>query len=332
MENILIKTLCLHCLIMTPMGSSLFAQSVPGKEYEVTPSETQEKVQLWIPDGVKVIRGVLWIIKRGVTERLYEDKALRDILYELNMEGTDYEKGYVTPVGMRNCLRDLAFAMAFDWKDVGRGTPWKWCLEQFAQMSGHPELAHSCIVPCGISSGGAATTRIMSHDPDRIIAAFPSHQCKNIADIPAVLTIPRLDFIAGEDQFGIRSPTVDNIPYVLHGRAKGAPWGAFINLGGEHQHWEYREVKLMISWLKLVVPVRLPVDITTDKPPLLTPLTVNNSHWLGTISYTKWPIAVQSVTISPASSFTGDKSKALWLPNETFAREWAARMGHPVIR
>jgi hypothetical protein len=63
---------------------------------------------------------------------------------------------------------------------------------------------------------------------------------------------------------------------------------------------------------------------------------VLESGWLGSFTYSLRSTAVshgpnqqaqvQSATISEYSKFSGDKSKAVWLPNRALAEKWASLM------
>jgi hypothetical protein len=86
--------------------------------------------------------------------------------------------------------------------------------------------------------------------------------------------------------------------------------------------------EIMKKWMEIIVPMRLPEEIPTDRTPELTPVYVTEDCWLGVYEYTLTnSIRINDVYIAPYNSFEGDKSKASWLPNQDFARLWMQKMG-----
>ena len=299
-------------------GSAAFSQSstqTPGEEY------VSNSVRLWIPDDVALVRGVFWIINRGDTEALYYDDGVRSSDPSLP-EG-------VEEFGSRAVMKELGLAMAYDSTDVGEGTDILAELASFAEQSGHPELEYTGIIPTGISGGGAASSQILLDLSDRVITAFPSHGgYANITE--ETKTIPRLDFTAAEDNFTELGNSEDRNSSIMQGRAKNAPWAEIIMPTGVHPWWQWAEFQVMASWMRSVLPMRLPDEVSTDQPVVLKPVTVSRNHWLGGLKYQDiGDFYIEKVTVSPYSEYPVNRSAAHWLPDEQFAKTWVKFMAQP---
>ncbi|MEM9830522.1 MAG: hypothetical protein AAF944_07775 [Bacteroidota bacterium] len=299
---------------MILIGSAAFSQSssqTSGKEYR------SNSVRLWIPDEVKLVRGVFWIINRGDTEALYYDNGVRESDPSLPEDVEEF--------GSRAVMKELGLAMAYDSTDVGEGTDILAELASFAELSGHPELAYTGIIPTGISGGGWASSQLLLDLSDRVITTFPSHGgLANISD--ATKTIPRLDFTAAEDNFSERISTSK----IMEGRAMNAPWAEIIMPTGVHPWWQWAEFQVMASWLRSVLPMRLPDEVPTDQPIQLTPVSVNSNHWLGRLEYQNiGDYSIENVTVSPYSEYPINRTEAHWLPDEEFAKTWVKFMTQP---
>jgi hypothetical protein len=295
------------------------AQQVTGKEY------VSGSVRIWIPDGIDVIRGVWWIVERGVTRPAYDDVLNSDYL---QWKDDPYRPdGVTSSAGNRPFAASMGLAMAYDANDMGSGTDVFAKLREFASRSGHPELEYTGYIPCGISGGGNWATCQFERNPQRLITGFPSHSSNNISNMDEAIKVPRLDFIAEADYMSDH-PQVDNLPWVLQGRAMNAPWCGFVSWGDGHHYWTYTELKMMQMWMADVLPLRLPDEIPTNRLPEYKTVTVpTEGCWLGSFDYTKWPMRLSNLRIAPCDRFEGDKSKAYYLPSQEFARQWAEWMG-----
>lgn len=291
------------------------SRQTQGKEYR------SNSVRLWIPDGVDTIRGVFWIINRGDTKALYDDKITHKDDPSLPEGVEDY--------GSRAVMKELGLAMAYDSTDVGKGTDILAELETFAELSGHSELTFAGIIPTGISGGGSATSTILSELPNRVITAFPSHGGKANVDVETK-KIPRLDFTAAEDNFTRLMDSDERISSIMQGREQDAPWAEFIVPTGVHPWWQWLEFQVMAEWLRAVLPMRLPDEVSLDKPIQLKPVRVSTEHWLGALEYKNiGDFSIERVNASPFLEYPVDRKKAHWLPDEKFASFWVKSMTQP---
>jgi hypothetical protein len=115
-------------------------------------------------------------------------------------------------------------------------------------------------------------------------------------------------------QTGENDPTCGSVlAYGLtrFARSKEAPWTYLCLPRGGHGNDVPRE--LAMAWLEAVISQRLPADADLRKgPPKLKEINVE-AGWLGN---------PQTLEIAEYAKYSGDKSKACWLPNQGTAELW----------
>jgi len=196
---------------------------------------------------------------------------------------------------------------------TGSGQGLLMLLERLAEQSGHPELKDARTLLWGISAAGGFATSFAAMEPQRTIGfvRYHSNQRDVPVDVNAVTKIPAL-LLAGEKDE--TAGTEDAQQLWRAGRESAAPWAFVIEPGAPHGSEEVlrKAGPLMTSWIEAIFHQRLNADGKTL-------ITVNDaSGWLGNS---------ETRQITPAGSFSGSKTQASWLPDETSAQGWRTLWG-----
>ncbi len=199
-----------------------------------------------------------------------------------------------------------------------------------ATATGHPEVANAAFVTCGTSAGANAATSTAIANPTRAIAVVGLHGVMfalgntgfNANRGGELNDVPTLDFSGA---YGV--PMIHNFdnndgfvnPVVLQGlvewgRAHGAPWTFFIHNDGTHTDNDTALTTLIFPWLAAVLDARLPANAGTGDGTVTLNAVPESSGWLGDI---------KMKTIASFASYTGDKTKADWFPNQSAATIWS---------
>lgn len=313
--------------------------AVPGKEYthpiryeiwapkEVKKSAT-EVFRIWVPDKVKQVRAVIVVPIYSTDQAIYcsEEMGYRQfaekmdfalMAYRIFNEDSDATRDEAT----REMLR---------------------ALESVAKLSGHPELAFASLLPTGLSWGGRCAMAIALSVPERTIGYFPLHCTLTFREISesahkeAFFKVPGLcETVEFEQYYDPKRPPYEATDTGLAVRAcnaLGALQASYIFPGSVHN--DVKNHEFIWQWITCVTNKRLPSPLTFDKPPELKTLP-RESGWIGTCEYQHhWDaerkcehFQVKSAAITPIAEFQGDPVTANWLPDETTARAWKAKMG-----
>ena len=259
---------------------------VPKKEGKRSREGGLEHVpfRLWLPAGVKTIR--------GVTFNPYYTKA-------------------VTQQHWQAACRQWGFGILaanfFGVKSDEIPTMVDTALATFAKESGHPELAKAKLCPLGMSAGAGMSTRIAEHLPDRVIAVGPV--CLEVGPRDArSMQIPMLTVFGDRDGKQYEK-LMAKLPAA---RAQGARFGIAPQWGRRHEF--ARANNLLMPLFDAAIRKRLRAPGEPLEP------YAENDGWLGDIS--QWKDG--GSTIAPFGKFTGDRAKTVWLPDAKTAAAWHA--------
>jgi pimeloyl-ACP methyl ester carboxylesterase len=273
---------------------------------------------LWIPDGVKTIRGI--IVHQhgaGTTASIEGGTAAYDLhwqalakKWDCALLGPSYhvsnEKVDLTPGGSEL------------WFDPRHGSEKTFlqALDEFSAKSGHPEIDKVPWVLWGHSGGGIWADVMACLHPDRVAAMwlrsgtasmfrmqpeFPQPQ------VPAAIYgIPTM-CNAGVKEMNNR-PWIGSITTFQEFRLHNAPIGFAPDPRTSHECGDSRY--LAIPFLDACLAMRLPDKGSADQT--LKPVDMSQT----------WLAALLSQQAQPASEFKGNPSVAVWLPNEKIARDW----------
>ena len=270
---------------------------------------------LWIPDGIQRVRAVI-VHQHGAS--IPAAQAGATAAYDLHWQALakKWDSVLLGPsYHVLNDAIDLTPGGAELWFDPRRGSDRVFlrALDEFAATSGHPEIASAPWCLWGHSGGGIwANVMCMLH-PERVLAAFlrsgtavmfrPMHEFIQPTVPPESYEIPTMvNFGVGER--GNR-PWSGSIATFQEYRYQGAPIGLAPDPRTGHFCGDSRYLAIpffvaclqmrLSEWTKILKPVNL------------------SSAWLAS------PFGDKAV---PAAEFTGDPTKAVWLPDESIARIW----------
>jgi hypothetical protein len=184
-------------------------------------------------------------------------------------------------------------------------------LQRLAQESGHGEVATAPLVLFGQSGAGLFETNFIQQYPRRV-AAFVHYHSVQIgdADMKRLIQVPALLIAGGKDTV-VRPEVVHD--FWQRGRTLGAPWTYAFDPDSPHgdDTPSYSFLKksdgLMIPWIKAVIRERVSQDGQTLRE-------LNDE--------TAFMANNQTGEIAQSARFSGSKSVASWLPDETSARAW----------
>jgi len=262
------------------------------------------EVNLWMPGGVKVLRGAFVDPANAKVGNDAEDASAN--VWEETCRNLDC--GHVGMMlqnmnrGNRPTILQKALVAA---------------LKEFAAKSGHPEIEHMPLAFSGMSKGGGWSASTAFRMPERAVAY--ANVVGWVADskgTDAQLQVPGL-FIIGSvpDDFKM----LDAIPKDYDpGRQRGAPWSLALQWGAGHD-WNNASA-LVLPYLDAMFRARVPADASAAGGPVtLKPLRLEDG-WLGDRVTWDSPWA----TVAPWSEYKGDRAAAVWLPNPAIAFLWRA--------
>ncbi len=304
------------------MGTAYGAGQILKVEYP--PSTAANELQLgvtytlWIPDGVKTVRGVI-VHQHGAGEPAA--KSGLSAAYDLHWQALAKKWDCVLLGPSYHVLNGSLNASPGGsqlWFDPRRGSDKALlkALDEFAAKSGHPEVAAVPWVLWGHSAGGSWSDVMSTLHPERIAAMwlrsgsagmFSSRS--NVAEPKTSDALYAIPFIcnSGIQEKGGGAFTGPMATFKEH-RAKGGPVGfAPDPLTG---HWCGNSRYLAIPYLDACLALRLPDKGSKDQT--LKPIDASKG----------WLAPLLGDTAVPAASYKGDPKEAVWLPNEEIAKKW----------
>lgn len=315
-------------LVLSVLCIFSFTEIVRGDgqylKVEYPPSTNADKLQLgviytlWIPEGVKTVRGVI-VHQHGAG--IPAAKSGLAAAYDLHWQALAKKWDCVLLAPSYEVLTDKTDDSpggAQLWFDPRRGSEKTFlkALKDFAAQSGHPEIDTVPWVLWG-HSGGAIWSDIMSTlHPDRVAAmwlrsgsAFMWSTKTNFSELEvpdAVYSIPTM-CNPGALEKGT-APYIGTLATFKNYRAHGAPIAfAPDPLTG---HWCGNSRYLAIPFFDACLAMRLPDKSSADQT--LKPVDMADA----------WLAPLLGDTAVPAADYHGNPNEAVWLPNETIAKDW----------
>lgn len=280
---------------------------------------------LWIPDGVKTLRGVI-VHQHGCGKSAGVSGATA--AYDLHWQALarKWDCALLGPSYHQLTDKDCR-----NWCDPRRGSDaaFQKALAHFAEESKHPELTSVPWVLWGHSGGGFWSSIMLTLHPERIAAIFfrsgSAYGAWERGEIPkpmltpAVYEVPFL-FIGGVKEANDPAhgpPRVTDRAMLKAWREHGAPGGLASDPLSGHECGDSRY--LAIAFFDACLAQRLPP--AGSGSPQLQPVDFSKA----------WLAAPESDTAQPAGQFKGDRTAAHWLPDADFAKAWSSynRTGRP---
>ena len=263
------------------------------------------RFDLWVPDGVAVVKGVVVLSGHGSGEPLFKRTDLRALATELELAlfkftGNPMQRGFWP--------RSLLFER----------------LKAFGEQSGHFELEHAPLFLYGHSNGTGFSAIYPSYVPDRVWA-FISMRPGTTFQVyqPGAAQVPGLVIFGEDDPFFARPSREENLAVVPALRKNHqALWNIAVEPKTGHGPGE-KTWPLVLSFLRHTFAARVPANADPRHGPVkLNSLDIGQGHLGG-----NWDSArggYQQLPVAPYAEFTGDKSAASWLVNAAYAADWQA--------
>ena len=261
------------------------------------------RTELYVPDGVDVVKGVVVISGHGSGESLFRRKDLREIAGELKLAifkfvGNPVQRGF-WPQGMLD----------------------RW-LDDFGKKSDHPELVNAPLFLYGHSNGTGFSAVYPAYRPERVwgwVSMRPGVTFQVYQ--PSAARVPGLVIFGEEDHFLARPSREENLAVVQAMRKRhGALWGYAVEPRTGHAPGE-KTWPLVFSFLRQSFAARVPADADPRGGVVkLRGLEVESGH-LGT----NWDSGLggyQDLAVGPDAEYAGERETASWLVNGEFAADW----------
>jgi len=278
-------------LIALPVLAAVAAPSVAAAatyDWELSPSE---QFRMWIDDDQAVIYGfyVIWNESAGDTRVLVEREIIQQWArtFGFGIIGTQ-----LPDPGYADTLLDA--------------------MDDFAAMSGHPEIANAPVLCEGLSLGGYSAMEFAGAHPERTIAFLSGASGRvDAPTMPGFAQVPGLFYLGDED------PDLDNAlertDEVMAIRASGAQVAYFIQWGAGHERgfadelgWKFLADAVRLRYPEGATPLDGPVELI-DIP--------DDFGWLA--DQTTWQSELTDVF--PYDDAPGAAEDYFWLPTRDAA-------------
>lgn len=258
---------------------------------------------LWVPDGIDCVKGIVVISGHGSGQYLYRHPELRRIASELRLAifkfvGNPMQRGFWP--------KSLLYER----------------LKAFGKKSQHPELEHAPLFLYGHSNGTGFSAIFPATEGSRVWA-WVSMRPGTTSQVrqPGAAQVPGMIMFGEDDPFFARPSQQKNMAVVETMRKDhGALWHFVVEPGTGHGPGK-KSWPLVFSFLRHSWAARVPPDCDPRKGPVtLLPLQQEQGH-LGK----NWDVekgGYQTLPTAPFASFTEDKTVASWLINAAYAADW----------
>ena len=290
--------------------------------------------ELWIPDGVRTLRGI--IVHQhgaGTTASIEGSTAAHDLHWQALVKKWDCAL-WGSSYHVQNEKIDTSPGASELWFDPRRGSEKTFlkALADFAAKSGHREIDKVPWALWGHSGGGIWSDVMTTLHPDRVVAVwmrsgsalmFLTHSEFTRPDIPAAMyaipmmtnpgvkeksKTPLAEPDTRTDVEKMKGPWLGNIATFKEYRTHGGLIGFAPDPRTGHECGDSRY--LAIPFLDACLAARLPDKGSKDQR--LKPMDTNKA-WLA-------PLFGEEAV--PTSEFKGNPDDAVWLPNESVAKAW----------
>lgn len=322
-----IKIMLWCAALVSGIVVSAFGAGPKGTVYQFTVPKQGSMVAnptyyCWIPESVTTLRCVI-VHQHGCTREGDASQMMGDLQWLTFAK--KWHAAFIAP-----SLTTGSDCNNWDQIANGSGNTYLAALDTLAKKSGHAEISTIPWALWGHSGGSMWSTAMLGKYPQRIAVVIAQACGVDVSNVPAALKVPVLHHNGRKDM-------CYNDSYFGNGRAKGALWAHAINphplwVNGScappnplcwdttvygHAPWNLRMIA--IPWMDIALTARMP-DKAGDS--VLKDMDTSNA-WLGDTG---------TRAIASAATFTGNKLKACWFPNEAFARMWAEYMANGILK
>lgn len=296
---------CISQIVKTGEGSFL---SFDGSYYDYRDKEGVQMIKLWVPTGIKPVRGIFISGHGG------GGGDSRDFARDENIRAFAMRLGFGV-AGLHNFPGRSAY-------EQGAKVFFN-ALEDFSEMGHHPELKNVPFVMYGSSNGGSTTYGFVNYAPERAICFVSNVSGGGSPEVPAdeALKVPGV-FIVGQFDALMGQRGIDRIEALLkNARERDARWAWAVEMKG---HEDGASFDLYMKLVEQAVAVRYPADANPVAGPVKLKDIPEESGWLADQS--TWDSGITK--IYPYSEYPGDKSLAGWLINKDMAYVYRALATH----
>lgn len=261
------------------------------------------RFDLWIPEGVTVVKGLVVMSGHGSGETLYRHPELRKLACELHLAlfkfvGNPMQRGFLP--------KSLLYER----------------LKAFGEKAGHAELANAPLFLYGHSNGTGFSALFPATEGARVWAwvsmrpgiTFQVYQ-------PGAAHVPGLVIFGEDDPFFARPSKEENLAVVPQMRKKHqALWNSAVEPKTGHGPGE-KTWPLVFSFLRHTFAARVPPNADPRTGPVPLNTLQAESGYFGK----NWDPSVggyQALETAPYASFKGEVSAASWLVNAAYAADW----------
>ncbi|MCX7047749.1 MAG: hypothetical protein NTX50_19965 [Candidatus Sumerlaeota bacterium] len=261
-------------------------------DYEETAENMLKQVRVWIPRGLKTVRGILVVTNPagGDTRDWHKQACYGEFLH----------------------LHDFAFLGAKGFTShIESFQAMQHALQRIAKDAGRPELLNAPYVTTGFSAGGGFASRLVVEAPERVIAAAIVCSRLNLPDTPSPATLRTPACIISGELEDKLPPVIE--PVLQAYRPQGALYGWMTVQGAAHA-MVGQEV-LAMPLLDAAVRLRYPEGADPRTGPVALKPLAPQDGWLA--DNASWKSGL--VRIAPARQFQGAIATSSWLPGEDIA-------------
>jgi hypothetical protein len=273
------------------------------KQKEAAPSE-EVKFDLWIPDGVKTVRGIVAISGHGSGDPLFKRADLRAVASELGLAlfkfvGNPVQRGFWP----RSLLLDR--------------------LTAFGEKCAHPELKHAPLFLYGHSNGTGFSALFAAAEKNRVwgwVSMRPGITFQ-VAQPDAAL-VPGLVIFGEDDHFLARPSRAENLAVIPHlRRSHHVRWAFAVEPKTGHGPGE-KTWPLVLSFLRHSFAARVPSDSSPATGPVALKVPDEATGYIGH-SWDSEQGGYQTLETGPFEKIPEEKrTTSSWLLNAAFAKEW----------
>jgi hypothetical protein len=262
------------------------------------PYDPRSLLELYLPPGVNVIRGLVFMHGRGTPERPSHTRGMAEVaqVWSFGMI-----RGYIWEIaGERLSHQAQADLLAET-------------IAEWAARTGHPELVNVPVLAIGESRTAGLPAELESFWPGRVVG-----QSQVVGGIDAakadsaLLSVPSMVLPSEFDEMQGKLER-----HFLAARARGGLWAGSVQWKKEHGFYNAWD----IDWpfFNELVRLRVPRDQTAEAGAVALAPVEEASGWLGDATqWSGWN------TIAPYGEYPGDKARAAWLPSKAAALAWRA--------
>ena len=283
---------------------------------------------LWIPNDAKYIRGVI-VHQHGCGEG--SCKSGLTGAYDLHWQAlaAKHSCALLSPSYEQPDKAECQM-----WCDPRNGSDaaFQKCLVDLGAQCGHPELSKVPWALWGHSGGGHWAGGMTLLHPERVAAVWlrsgvplleanPDRATIKTHTIPkAALGVPMMCNPGTKEGVTVKDGRFAGVwpaneAFFTAVRAQGGLIGVAVDPLTAHECGNQRY--LALPWLDACLNARLPKEIGSP----LRPMSSDNV----------WLAPLLGVEATPAAKFSGDKTKAVWLPNEAIAKAWMQYVKDSVV-